>query len=55
MIEIMIGDNSYNMLLDDNLGIRLIKMKQREKLDIRIWLQLVEGSWKSFFLALDID
>ena len=31
MIEIMIGDNSYNILLDDNLGIRLIKMRQREK------------------------
>ena len=27
MIEIMIGDNSYNILLDDNLGIRLIKMR----------------------------
>ena len=32
MIEIMIGDNnSYNILLDDNLGNRLIRMKQREK------------------------
>lgn len=33
MIEIMIGDNnSYNiLLLDDNLGNRLIRMKQREK------------------------
>lgn len=52
----MIKMNSYNILLDDNLGIRLIKMKQREKkVDIRIWLQLVEGFWKSFFLALDID
>ena len=32
MIKIMIGNNnSYNILFDDNLGNRLIKMKQREK------------------------
>lgn len=32
MTEIMIGDNnSYNILLDDSLGNRLIRMKQREK------------------------